>query len=210
MKNKVIKLVLFFVIGFTMLFTIVCSSNKKVKAEPSFHEFSEFSFVISPNIDLTGEAYWNVKITWKTIEELKFLEVKMFLEDGHEELVYVDGRENLSTKTYTKVDDGYYYTLQFDINSNANLQGIELKFRYSYSDEIPNESETTTKTYLLSTGNTKLPQKINFGPALLIGVIASGCAGLSTFIIVQNTKKDLIKIKDDDNMEEFDNEQLSE
>ncbi len=211
MKNKVIKFVLFFVIGFAMLFTIASSNKSKVKAESSFHDFTEFSFVISPNIDLTGEAYWNVKITWKTIEKLKFLEVKMFLEDGHEELVYVDGRENLSTKTYTLVDGGYYYTLQFDINSSANLQGIELKFRYSYSDEIPNESETTTKTYLLSTGNTKLPKKINFGPALLIGVIASAGAGLSTFIIVQNTKKDLIKLKDeDDNVEELDNDQLSE
>ena len=127
MKNKVIKFVLFFVIGFAMLFTIASSNKSKVKAESSFHDFTEFSFVISPNIDLTGEAYWNVKITWKTIEKLKFLEVKMFLEDGHEELVYVDGRENLSTKTFTEVDGGYYYTLQFDITQNQTCAIIPNK-----------------------------------------------------------------------------------
>ena len=99
--------------------------------------------------------------------------------------------------------------MDFDINSNSNLQGIELRFRYSYLEEIPNKNEVTTKTYLLSTGNTNLPDKINFGSYLLIGIIGSLCAAGSTFIIVQNTKKEILKIEEDDNVEEKDNEQLS-
>lgn len=209
MKNKVFKVIVVFILTFVMMFTLTNSKDNVVKAEPSYHDFSEFSFVVGPNIDLTGEANWTIKITWKAIEEIKFLEVMIFLEDGHEEVVYVDGRENLAIKTVTKEDDGYRYTLSFDINSDANLQGIELRFRYSYLEEIPNENEISTRNYLLSTGNTKLPEKIDFVACLLIGVIASICAGVSTFIIVQNTKKEFLKIEEDDNMEELDNDQLS-
>lgn len=210
MKNKVFKLVLVFILVIMMMFGFIKSKDNVVKAETTYHDFYEFNFVIGPNIDLTGEAYWTVKISWKALEEIKFLEVMMFLEDGHEELVYVDGRENLAVKTVSKEEDGYHYTLDFDINSNSSLQGIELRFRYSYLEEIPNKNETTTKTYLLSTGNTKLPNRVNFGACLLIGLIASISAGVSTFIIVQNTKKEFLKIKEDDNVEDIDNEQLSE
>lgn len=209
MNKKLMKLLASCFLTFLMMFSLINSKENLVKAEPSYHDFYEFSFVIGPNIDLVGEANWSVKITWKALEEIKFLEVTMFLEDGHEELVYVDGRENLAVKTVTKEEDGYRYMLSFDINSNSNLQGIELQFRYSYLEEIPNENETTTKTYLLSTGNTKLPKGLHFGACLLIGLIASICAGVSTFIIVQNTKNEFLKIKEDDNMEGIDNEQLS-
>lgn len=210
MKNKVLKLLLVFILLFVTMFTITKSNDNVVKAETNYHDFYEFNFVISPNIDLTGEANWSVKITWKALEEIKYLEVMMFLEDGHEELVYVDGRENLAIKTVEKLDDGYRYILEFDINSSSNLQGIELRFKYSYLEEIPNKNEITTKTYLLSTGNTKLPKRINFGSCLLIGIIASIGAGISTFIIVQNTKKEFLKIKEDDNMEDIEDDQLSE
>lgn len=210
MKNKVKKLLFTFIIVVVMMLALTKSNDQVVKAETTYHDFYEFNFVIGPNIDLTGEASWTIKISWRALEEIKFLEVMMFLEDGHEELVYVDGRENLAIKTVKKVEDGYHYTLEFDINSNSSLQGIELRFRYSYLEEIPNKNETTTKTYLLSTGNTKLPKRINFGSCLLIGLIASFGAGVSTFIIVQNTKKEFLKIKEDDNMEDLDNEQLSD
>lgn len=210
MNKRIIKVLFVFVLLFLMMFGFTKTKDNEVKAEPSYHDFYEFSFVIGPNIDLVGEANWSIKISWKALEEIKFLEVMMYLEDEHEELVYVDGRENLAIKTVTKEEDGYRYILTFDINSNSNLQGIELRFRYSYLEEIPNENEITTKTYLLSTGNTNMPKRLNFGSCLLIGVIASISAGVSTFIIVQNTKKEFLKIKDDDNMEDIDNEPLSE
>ena len=209
MKNKVVKLLLIFIMSIMMFVTVTKSSNNVVKAETTYHDFSEFNFVIGPNIDLTGEASWTVRITWKALQEIKYLEVMMFLEDGHEELVYIDGRENLAQKTVIEEEDGYRYILEFDINSSSNLQGIELRFKYSYLEEIPNKNELTTKTYLLSTGNTNLPDKIKFGSYLLIGLIASLCAAGSTFIIVQNTKKEFLKIKENDNMEDIDNEQLS-
>lgn len=201
MKNRLFKIITAFILMISFSFVVFSS---RVKAESSTQDFSGFSFVIVPNFNPTDESGWTVTITWETKKEIKYLEVEMFLEDGHKELVYNSDRANLATKKVEDLGDAYRYTLNFEINSDANLQCIELEFTYSY-DEIPNESQKIAKTYLLSTGYTK-PKGLSIWSCLLIGIIVSLGAGASTFIIIQNTKKDFLKVEE---AEDDDNEQSS-
>ncbi len=203
MKNRILKS--FIIVTFCILsFGLILSGNI-IKANSSYSGFKDFSFTVNRKIKYTGASIvWTVDINWKTEEEIKYLEVEMILEDGHKEAVYIDGRDNLAIKEVTKEDEYYVYSLEFDINSNAELQGIELIFTYSYIDEIPNEDDLLVKNYLLSTGHTNYDETLSIWACLLIGVIISISAAVSTFIIIQNTKVDLIKIKDDSKDEEDD------
>lgn len=203
MKNRILKS--FIVVSLCLLsFGLILSGNI-VKANSSYSGFKDFSFTVNRKIKYTGASIvWTVDINWKTEEEIKYLEVEMILEDGHKEAVYIDGRDNLAIKEVTKEDEYYVYSLEFDINSDAELQGIELIFTYSYIDEIPNEEDLLVKNYLLSTGHTNYDETLSIWACLLIGVIISISASVSTFIIIQNTKVDLIKIKDDSKDEEDD------
>ncbi len=203
MKNRILKS--FIIVTLCILsFGLILSGNI-VKANSSYSGFKDFSFTVNRKIKYTGASIvWTVDINWKTEEEIKYLEVEMILEDGHKEAVYIDGRDNLAIKEVTKEDEYYVYSLEFDINSNAELQGIELIFTYSYIDEIPNEEDLLVKNYLLSTGHTNYDETLSIWACLLIGVIISISASVSTFIIIQNTKVDLIKIKDDSKDEEDD------
>lgn len=203
MKNRILKS--FIIVTLCILsFGLILSSNI-VKANSSYSGFKDFSFTVNRKIKYTGASIvWTVDINWKTEEEIKYLEVEMILEDGHKEAVYIDGRDNLAIKEVTKEDEYYVYSLEFDINSDAELQGIELIFTYSYIDEIPNEEDLLVKNYLLSTGHTNYDETLSIWACLLIGVIISISASVSTFIIIQNTKVDLIKIKDNSKDEEDD------
>ena len=90
---------------------------------------------------------------------------------------------------------------------SANLIGgtfCALKTKGKTVDEIPNEEDLLVKNYLLSTGHTNYDETLSIWACLLIGVIISISASVSTFIIIQNTKVDLIKIKDDSKDEEDD------
>lgn len=196
MKNNIFKL--FILVSLVTMFFSLISFNKVVKADTTYSGFKDFSFVVNRKIKYTGaELVWNVSITWKTEEEIKYLEVEMILEDGHKEAVYIDGRDNLANKNVIKEENYYIYTLEFDINSNDELQGIELIFTYSYVDEIPSMDDLIIKNYLLSTGHTNYDETLSIWACLLIGVIISISAAVSTFIIIQNTKVDLIKLKND-------------
>ena len=145
MKNKLLKLLGLFIILSIMLTSLF---PKVVLADTAYKGFTDFTFVVNRQIKYAGTSWadvvWSVKIEWKSTEEIKYLEVDMILEDGHTEAVYVDGRGNLARKTVEFIDDYYQYTLEFDINSKADLQGIELVFTYSLLEEIPNEEISET------------------------------------------------------------------
>lgn len=200
-KNSKINKSLKALIGI-FLVILIFGISKPVKANNNY-DFRDFSFVVSPDIK-HGERIWSIDISWLCDEEIKYLEVEMVLEDGHKELVYVDGRENLSKKSFIKMEDYYVYDLEFDINSNANLQGIELTFNYSFITELPSDDELLTSRYLLSTGNTLLNDELKPLSCILIGLFISCSSAISTFIIIQNTKVDLIrlKVKPEDDLDE--------
>lgn len=192
MKNKVIRLfVCIFV--FATLFTSLLS-NRKVQATSKFDDFKDFSFVIYPDFKM-GDIIWTVDVTWTTSKEIKYLDVIIQLEDGHEESTYQTGRDNMSKLIVTEIDDTINYRLVFNVNSTEKLQIIKFVITYSYIDEIdPSPNNINVKTYFLSPGNTRYPEKIKIWSFLLIGVIVSICAGIATFIIIQNTKTAFFKV----------------
>ena len=192
MKNKVIRLfVCIFV--FATLFTSLLS-NRKVQATSKFDDFKDFSFVIYPDFKM-GDIIWTVDVTWTTSKEIKYLDVIIQLEDGHEESTYQTGRDNMSKLIVTEIDDTINYRLVFNVNSTEKLQIIKFVITYSYIDEIdPSPTNINVKTYFLSPGNTRYPEKIKIWSFLLIGVIVSICAGIATFIIIQNTKTAFFKV----------------
>ena len=202
MKNKLLKLFATILLFFLSLSFI--SSNKKVQATSNFDDFRNFSFIISPDLKL-GNIIWTVHVNWNTSKEIKYLDITIMLEDGQEELTYLTGRDNLSKLTVTKLEDEYEYNLVFNINSTEKLQVIKFIITYSYIDEIdPSPDNIKVKTYYLSPGNTRYPDKIKIWSFLLMGVIVSMCAGTATFIIIQNTKTAFFKVGTDS--ENFDDE----
>lgn len=206
MKNRVLKILVCIISIFVSLGFI--SSNKKVQATSTFDDFKDFSFIISPDIKM-GEIIWNVNVSWNTSKEIKYLDVTIMLEDGQEELTYQTGRDNLSKLTVIEINDEYEYNLVFNINSTEKLQVIKFIITYSYIDEIdPSPDNIKVKTYYLSPGNTRYPDKIKIWSFLLMGVIVSMCAGTATFIIIQNTKTAFFKVGTDS--ENFDDEDESE
>lgn len=205
MKNKVIRLfVCIFV--FATLFTSLLS-NRKVQATSKFDDFKDFSFVIYPDFKM-GDIIWTVDVTWTTSKEIKYLDVIIQLEDGHEESTYQTGRDNMSKLIVTEIEDTINYRLVFNVNSTEKLQIIKFVITYSYIDEIdPSPTNINVKTYFLSPGNTRYPEKIKIWSFLLIGVIVSICAGIATFIIIQNTKTAFFKVGNE--LENYDEEDES-
>lgn len=192
MKKKICKLIIVFVFFFSLIL-----SNNNVQAAYIFDDFKDFSFVISPHYK-TGDFIWTVDVYFTTSKEIKYLDVLIALEDGQEELTYQTGRDNLSILSVRNIDDLYKYHLEFDVNSTEKLQVIKFVVTYSYIDEIdPSPSNLGVKTYFLSPGNTRYPEKINIWSFLLIGVIISLCSASATFIIIQNTKTVFFKIEND-------------
>lgn len=199
-KNKITRVIVFILMMLTCTFTL---SNSVVHATSDTNDFKHFSFIVNSSAKNLKHV-WEVELNFETEKEIKYLDVLMKLENGHTESVYVSGRENLSTFKVTEVEGGFENELIFIINSNDNLQSIELVFNYSYVEEMPDEEDIIEKICFLSTGNTYIHEELSFVSCLLIGVIISALSTISTFIIIQNIKSSFIKVNED--VEESSNE----
>lgn len=197
-KMKIIKflVVLALLLGSFMMLN-VASGVDSVNAALSQDEFYDFRFEVSPKIK-NSEIIWSVDLNWTTEKEIKYLKVIISLENGLEEPTYESGRHNISKYIISEkyVDEetiNYQNNLHFDVNSKE-LQLIKVTLYYSYEDSI-DPINIENKVLFLSTGETIINEDINLGFAVLAGIFISICASFATYIIIQNTKNNLIKTK---------------
>lgn len=187
MKNKILKLLFILTI---LQVSLVCIS--KVKAEPYSDDFKDYSFNVNVGLKNFNNV-WEVELYWKTEQKIKYLDVNLYLENGHYEKIYHTGRQNLSVLECSEYDDYYAYTLSFTINSDDNLQGISLLLEYSFVDEFPQLSDLLYDKVVLSTGSTKQEESITIVGYIIIGLIISIVSAAATYIIVQKTKVEILK-----------------
>lgn len=182
----------------------LCINNKNVNAS-SHDDFEDFTFTAQLKLIETDKS--SCVITWKTKEEIKYLNVNVILPNNFEQNPYQSGRENCAGTYVVEYIDGYYLnTLEFDIYYHQ-LGNIKTEFIYSYEYVIDETSEDIRVcNYVFVTGNWVEQQPLY--KAVIIGLVITIFIALATYLIIENSRKNLIKptsLDDSDVLEDDEN-----
>ena len=192
------KIVAFF--GITLLlFTLLCAKFS-LKASTDFEDFT-----FTAQLKLIETDKTNCIITWKTDKIIRYLNVNIVLPNNFEQNPYQSGRENCAGNyRVEKIDDYYLNTLEFDVYYHQ-LGNIEAYFTYSY-DYVMDETsaELLTCNYIFVTGNWVEKQPIYI--AVIVGFIITIFISVATYVIIENSRKNLIKPLNIDGNENYDDD----
>lgn len=131
--------------------------------------------------------------------EIKYWQVRIKLSNNKEEIPYQTGNQNIATMETTKKDGKFEY--RFEANVNNDKLGT-FRMTFGYSDDTIGTNLQEYICYLKwGSLSVKKPATI----AILVGIIITICASIATYVIIENSQRELpgIELENDDYEDDF-------
>lgn len=201
MKKFRLRLLMVIICFILMLWLL---PNTSVQAESE--EFTNIDLVTVPKISDPNKVLCT--ITWETSQKIIYLKVTITLQNKKEQIfTYSEGlSENIkfsSVKQETSKEKIYYLNkLQFDLY-NHQSGNMNVKFDYSYVPILQGE-ETHSCNCFFITGSWVKKQPI--GNAIITGIVITVCCGIATYVIIENSHRNIWPNSIDEEEEEYHDE----
>lgn len=192
MMKKIISAMLLVIFGFLLIST----SSTPVKAANSdtleiINYYAEPVFLKSNRIRLT--------VILESDMEIKYWQVRIKLANNKEEIPYQTGNQNIATMEMSEKDGKFEY--RFEANVNNDKLGT-FRMTFGYSDDTIGTNLQEYICYLKwGSLSVKKPATI----AILVGIIITICASIATYVIIENSQRDVlgIELENEDGDDDF-------
>ena len=190
--KKIISAMLLVIFGFLLIST----SSTPVKAANSdtleiINYYAEPVFLKSNRIRLT--------VILESDMEIKYWQVRIKLANNKEEIPYQTGNQNIATMEMSEKDGKFEY--RFEANVNNDKLGT-FRMTFGYSDDTIGTNLQEYICYLKwGSLSVKKPATI----AILVGIIITICASIATYVIIENSQRDVlgIELENEDGDDDF-------
>lgn len=177
-------------------FLLISTSSTPVKAANSdtleiINYYAEPVFLKSNRIRLT--------VILESDMEIKYWQVRIKLANNKEEIPYQTGNQNIATMEMSEKDGKFEY--RFEANVNNDKLGT-FRMTFGYSDDTIGTNLQEYICYLKwGSLSVKKPATI----AILVGIIITICASIATYVIIENSQRDVlgIELENEDGDDDF-------